>query len=91
MNQVELSEIRVSTGSRYLGRHGDDPADTGVGSYNKSSCFALCLNIIQAGVSWSCPGHYVKCYNSWSPTPLNGIRASFASQQGTMDIDPALP
>ena len=35
--------------------------------------------------------HYAKCYDSNSPSPLNGIRFAFVSQIGTTNIDPSLP
>ena len=35
--------------------------------------------------------HFAKCYDSNTPSPLNGTRLAFVSQVGTTDIDPSLP
>ncbi len=35
--------------------------------------------------------YYAKCYSRSDGTPPNRVRVSFASQSGTVDLDPALP
>ncbi len=34
---------------------------------------------------------FAKCWDAYSPSPLNGIRMQYASQVGTALVDPTLP
>ena len=43
-----------------------------------------------SGASDSWP-YYIKCYDTNSASPLNGIRMALPSQSGTTDIDPIIP
>ncbi len=40
---------------------------------------------------WLAHPYYVRCFDSENATPLNGRRVQYASQQGTTEVDPALP
>ncbi len=41
--------------------------------------------------TYGCDPYYVKCYDTDSVSPLNGIRVALPSQIGTTGLDPALP
>lgn len=60
-----------------------------------NSCESFCrvrtdFNLMGCIHNGSWP-QYMKCYDSNSIEPLNGLRVAFPSQTGTTDIDPIIP
>ena len=78
--------------SRGGGADGADMLNSYSGAF---TCEGFC-NYFEGGALTDscCPAtsviYYAKCYNSSSAIPLNGVRFAFASQIGTIDLDPAL-
>ena len=83
---------------RALYRGGDVTDDWATIYRNSSSCHAFCVSVMQPSSlvsasipnSWGADPYYVKCYNSSSGTPPNGIRVAFTSQINTAEMDPSL-
>ncbi len=66
---------------------GDSLAD---GSGN--SCLDMCRTRMNySGLAPLVSPFHTKCYDAVSFSPLNGLRVAFSSQEGTSDIDPAVP
>ncbi len=66
---------------------------------NALNCSRLCREGMQFGCLGNyptCPNtnpsdpYYLRCWDLITPTPLNGIRTQFASQDATMEVDPTL-
>ena len=79
---------------------GPDGTDYFITFDTKTNCETLCKSAMRVGFNSICrdcggPGpadpRYFKCWDANSPSPLNGIRLQFASQQGTDQLDPNLP
>ncbi len=62
---------------------------------NVSSCEAFCYSVMKAGGLGATPyisdPYFVKCFDVYTSTPLNGRTIAFASQIGTTGVDPSLP
>lgn len=96
-NQVSISQIGVYGGNPCRVHHlgGDAPTDYHA-IYSKTvNCSFLCANLMMTGGLWGLHSggdpHYVKCFDSNTPSPPNGVRVAFVSQLGTTNVDPDLP
>ena len=84
---------------RALYRGGDGSEDWATQYRDPASCQAFCVSVMQPSSivsatipnSWGADPYYVRCYNSSSGAPPNGIRVAFTSQINTAELDPSLP
>ena len=80
---------------------GGDGSDWMITAHGAQNCSRVCADVMQPGGmdnwgvgfphTYGSDPYYLKCYDNQSTYPLNGIRIQFASQVGTLSLDPVLP